>query len=210
MQDRLDRLEKDLSMLQRQVYRSGPAPVVSAGSGGAVDTELRMDRLETQMRELTGRDTAPTRRGYHVAVSYCPTAGARLRRCLDAPIGVPIDWNIRGTRMGFGGFSWKRAIGLSAAKARLSRRIGIPLTKSGRQRKLGSLVGRYETVGDARVKGLYIAVEFVKDKTTKQRAVETARAQVDRRMGLLQGLGIGLDLGKAHVLAGKARLRLGP
>jgi hypothetical protein len=42
--------------------------------------------------------------------------------------------------MGFGGFSWKRAIGISAAKARLSRRIGIPLTKSGRQRKLGALV----------------------------------------------------------------------
>jgi hypothetical protein len=44
--------------------------------------------------------------------------------------------------MSFGGFSWKRAIGLSAAKARLSRRIGIPFTKSGRQRKLGQLVGR--------------------------------------------------------------------
>ena len=29
--------------------------------------------------------------------------------------------------MNLGGFSWKRAIGLSAAKARLSRRIGIPL-----------------------------------------------------------------------------------
>lgn len=42
--------------------------------------------------------------------------------------------------MRLGGFSWKRAIGLSAAKARLSRRIGIPLTKSGRQRKLGKLV----------------------------------------------------------------------
>jgi len=42
--------------------------------------------------------------------------------------------------MGFGGFSWKRAIGISAAKSRLSRRIGIPLTKSGRQRKLGRLV----------------------------------------------------------------------
>jgi hypothetical protein len=42
--------------------------------------------------------------------------------------------------MGFGGFSWKRAIGISAAKARLSRRIGIPLTRSGRQRKLGKLV----------------------------------------------------------------------
>lgn len=34
-------------------------------------------------------------------------------------------------------FSWRRAIGLSAAKGRLSRRIGIPLTRSGRERKLG-------------------------------------------------------------------------
>ena len=44
--------------------------------------------------------------------------------------------------MGFGGFSWKRAIGISAAKARLSRGIGIPLIKSGRQRKLGAFVSR--------------------------------------------------------------------
>jgi hypothetical protein len=42
--------------------------------------------------------------------------------------------------MSLGGFSWKRAIGLSAAKTRLSRLIGIPLTKGGRQRKLGNLV----------------------------------------------------------------------
>ena len=42
--------------------------------------------------------------------------------------------------MGLGGFSWKRAVGLSAAKARVSRRIGIPFTKSGRQRKIGKLV----------------------------------------------------------------------
>jgi tol-pal system protein YbgF len=55
IQDRLDRLERDLSMLQRQVYRSGPPPVITAGPGAAVDAELRMDRLETQMRELTGR-----------------------------------------------------------------------------------------------------------------------------------------------------------
>jgi len=54
MQDRLDRLERDLSMLQRQVYRSGGA-VVPAGSSAAVDAELRMDRVETEMRELTGR-----------------------------------------------------------------------------------------------------------------------------------------------------------
>lgn len=38
-------------------------------------------------------------------------------------------------------WSWKRAIGLSAAKARLSRKIGIPLTRTGRQRKLGQMLG---------------------------------------------------------------------
>jgi hypothetical protein len=42
--------------------------------------------------------------------------------------------------MNKGGFSWKRLIGLSAFKARISRQIGIPLTRSGRQRKLGALV----------------------------------------------------------------------
>lgn len=42
--------------------------------------------------------------------------------------------------MNRGGFSWKRALGISAAKSRLSRQIGIPLTKSGRQRKIGRMV----------------------------------------------------------------------
>ncbi len=39
------------------------------------------------------------------------------------------------------GFSWKRASGLSSAKAKLSRQIGIPLTRSGRQRKMGRAMG---------------------------------------------------------------------
>jgi hypothetical protein len=38
-------------------------------------------------------------------------------------------------------FSWRRATGLSAAKARLSRKIGIPLTRSGRQRKAARAMG---------------------------------------------------------------------
>ncbi|WP_165485127.1 hypothetical protein [Legionella rowbothamii] len=42
--------------------------------------------------------------------------------------------------MNRGGFSWKRFIGISAFKAKISRKIGIPLTKSGRQRKLGAFV----------------------------------------------------------------------
>jgi len=55
LQDRLDHLERDLSMLQRQVYRGSPAQIAGTGSTAAVDAELRMDRLEAQMRELTGR-----------------------------------------------------------------------------------------------------------------------------------------------------------
>ncbi len=38
-------------------------------------------------------------------------------------------------------FSWKRATGISAAKGRLSRKIGIPLTRSGRQRAMGRAMG---------------------------------------------------------------------
>lgn len=38
-------------------------------------------------------------------------------------------------------FSWKRASGLSAFKGKVSRKIGIPLTRQGRQRKLGRELG---------------------------------------------------------------------
>lgn len=56
VQERLDRLERDLSMLQRQVYsRSGGIPEIPPGSKEAVDLEIRMERLEQQMRDLTGR-----------------------------------------------------------------------------------------------------------------------------------------------------------
>lgn len=36
-------------------------------------------------------------------------------------------------------FSWKRAIGISAMKGKISRQIGFPLTRSGRKRKLGRM-----------------------------------------------------------------------
>jgi hypothetical protein len=38
-------------------------------------------------------------------------------------------------------FSWKRELRISAAKDRLSRAIGIPLTRSGRQKMLGATAG---------------------------------------------------------------------
>ncbi len=39
--------------------------------------------------------------------------------------------------MNKGGFSWKRLLGVTGAKAKLSRKLGVPLTRSGRQRKVG-------------------------------------------------------------------------
>ena len=38
-------------------------------------------------------------------------------------------------------FSWRRALGISQAQARLSRKLGIPLSRSGRQRKVGRDLG---------------------------------------------------------------------
>jgi hypothetical protein len=42
--------------------------------------------------------------------------------------------------MNKGGFSWTRFVGISGAKARMSRKIGIPLTRSGRRQKIGRTV----------------------------------------------------------------------
>jgi hypothetical protein len=38
-------------------------------------------------------------------------------------------------------FSWKRATGISGFKGKLSRSMGIPLTRMGRQRKVGRMAG---------------------------------------------------------------------
>lgn len=40
--------------------------------------------------------------------------------------------------MNRGGWSWKRQLGVTSAKRRVSRATGIPWTKSGRQRKVGA------------------------------------------------------------------------
>jgi hypothetical protein len=56
--------------------------------------------------------------------------------------------------MNKGGFSWKRFLGVSAAKSRVSRKIGIPLSRSGRQQK----VGRIATGGGCLVPALVLAV----------------------------------------------------
>ena len=38
-------------------------------------------------------------------------------------------------------FSWKRALGITALKQKISRATGIPTSRAGRQRKLGKWLG---------------------------------------------------------------------
>lgn len=60
---RLDRLERDMQILQQQMGRGGPAsaaPATAAGGGAGgsaalVQMEMRLSAIESQMRELTGR-----------------------------------------------------------------------------------------------------------------------------------------------------------
>ena len=44
--------------------------------------------------------------------------------------------------MNYGGFSWWRFFGVSAFKAAVSRKIGVPLTSTGRRQKIGSVILR--------------------------------------------------------------------
>ncbi|MDE6371708.1 MAG: hypothetical protein K2K92_09510 [Duncaniella sp.] len=37
-------------------------------------------------------------------------------------------------------FSWKRAVGISAAKRKVARATGIPTTRAGLERKVGAMV----------------------------------------------------------------------
>ncbi len=37
-------------------------------------------------------------------------------------------------------FSWKRALGITQAKQKIARETGIPMSKAGLERKIGSIV----------------------------------------------------------------------
>ena len=53
--ERLDRLERDLNMLQRHVYRGASVSMYAPDGTAAVNIQLRMDRLDAELRDLTGR-----------------------------------------------------------------------------------------------------------------------------------------------------------
>jgi tol-pal system protein YbgF len=55
--ERLDRLERDMNLMQRQVYRGGGGAGTAApvDPSRELDQTMRMDRLESEMRTLTGQ-----------------------------------------------------------------------------------------------------------------------------------------------------------
>ena len=59
------------------------------------------------------------------------------RRYCKHETGKSEEANIMTNR---GGFSMKRALGVSKVKSKISRATGSPFTKSGRQRKIGKMV----------------------------------------------------------------------
>ena len=44
--------------------------------------------------------------------------------------------------MGFGGFSWKRATGISKVKRKVAKATGIPTTKQGRKQKRNKTIAK--------------------------------------------------------------------
>lgn len=44
--------------------------------------------------------------------------------------------------MSFGGFSWKRALGITKAKQKIAKVTGIPTTKQGRKRKRNTTIAK--------------------------------------------------------------------
>jgi len=61
VEDQLQRMQRELSDLQRQVYTNGTPPAAASGGGGGVTPtqaariQLQLDQFESQMAELTGR-----------------------------------------------------------------------------------------------------------------------------------------------------------
>ena len=93
--DRLDRIERDMNLLQRQVYRGtgpGGAPVAMSApdAQAAVNYEVRFGQIEDQMRNLTGQIEEVT---YNIA---------QLKRRLDT-LASDVDQRLTALERGAAG-----------------------------------------------------------------------------------------------------------
>ena len=52
-------------------------------------------------------------------------------------------------------FSWKRALGITSAKQKFARKTGIPTSKSGLERKIGSFVLKLLSKYFNKIRGIF-------------------------------------------------------
>jgi len=71
-------------------------------------------------------------------------------------------------------FSWKRALGISRVQAEISRDIGVPLSRAGRERKIGHLAPRIIGVMALIIVGL-VAALIVRDPAALKAVVALIR-----------------------------------
>jgi tol-pal system protein YbgF len=107
VQDRLDRIERDVNMLQRQVYRGAPPSAAATDPRAAAGAEIRMEQIESQMRSLTGR------------VEELANSVEQLRQRLEQ---VNSDIDVRMGEMGGTGAARPGAAGAAAAGATVAGR----------------------------------------------------------------------------------------
>jgi tol-pal system protein YbgF len=111
--DRLDRLERDMNMLQRQVYRGtspggAPVPMSPADTQTAVNSEVRFGQIDDQMRNITGQ------------IEELTNNVAQLKRRLDT-LASDIDQRLTALEHGPGGSAV--AAGAAAGSAADSRAL---------------------------------------------------------------------------------------
>jgi hypothetical protein len=79
-------------------------------------------------------------------VSGCPQLdlwrGAQWAQAGLCESGPTLEIEMEMCLMNLGGFSWRRFLGITTVKRRVSKATGIPWTRSGRERKVGALVMR--------------------------------------------------------------------
>ena len=95
---RIDRLQRDMNTLQRQIYRgeppSAPADVAPTRQGGMTNTaaariELRMSQFETELREITGQVEEATYRNNQLNERLERLAGETDLRLRQLEQGIP-------------------------------------------------------------------------------------------------------------------------
>ena len=67
-----------------------------------------------------------------IALSYILDKGCM---CVDEQVK---EWRL--LLMNRGGFSWKTLLGITGLKRKIARKTGVPMTKSGIERKVGAAV----------------------------------------------------------------------